>query len=110
MDVVAQLLQGRLLSYDDIQSLVNQKSPSNPYREMYCKPIPGRQSQYLASCLPLAGYHVAAVVGKLQLEHRLPLCGRQNLLCPSCRSLGKKQLPGAISRVARWWLTEPEPY
>ncbi|NMB45772.1 MAG: DEAD/DEAH box helicase family protein [Firmicutes bacterium] len=95
MDVVAQLLQGRLLSYDDIQSLVNQKSPSNPYplRDvLQALSLEGKVSIWPGIVSPLAGYHVCSRCGeKLQLESiDCPLCGRQNcVVCPSCRSLGE---------------------
>ena len=95
LDPVAEILQGRLLTYDEIQSAAHQITKHSPYplRDiLQVLALDKRIHIQAGIASPLQGYGVCNRCGESQgLEvFDCPLCGRSDCrVCPSCRNLGE---------------------
>ncbi len=95
LGTVEELLWGRVLSYDELQSLVTRRNIASPdpLRDvLQALFLEDRLEIWPGIVSPLPGYSVCSRCGeKLKLETvDCPLCGRADcIVCPSCRSLGE---------------------
>ena len=89
------LLQGRVLCYDEVRSLLEQREQTEfyPLRDlMQACALAGRLEIWPGILSPLDDYHVCCRCGERQQfeESDCPLCGRSNcVVCLACRSLGE---------------------
>ncbi len=95
LEAIGQLLQGRVLSYDEVRSLLEQReqTESYPLRDLLqaCA-LAGRLEIWPGILSLLDDYHVCCRCGERQQfeESDCPLCGRSNcVVCLACRSLGE---------------------
>ena len=95
LDPVAQVLWGRMLTYDEIQSAANQIIKVNPYPlrdTLQSLALDGQIEIWPGVASPLQGYGVCRRCGESQGLEKVdcPLCGRSDCsVCPSCRGLGE---------------------
>ena len=95
VDSVTGLLQGRVLSYDEVRLVIGRNSLSSPYplRDLLqALALGGRIEIWPGLVSPWPDYYTCRRCGeKSQLERiDCPLCGRDNcVICLSCRSLGE---------------------
>lgn len=95
LDPIAEILQGRLLTYDEIQSAAQKITKHSPYplRDiLQVLALDGRVHIKAGVTSPFQGYGVCQRCGESQgLEvFDCPLCGRSDCrICPSCRNLGE---------------------
>ncbi|NLA58316.1 MAG: hypothetical protein GX855_05390 [Firmicutes bacterium] len=95
LEEVGRLIEGRVLSYDEVRSLLEQRHVISPYplRDLLqaCA-LAGKLEIWPGVISPLEGYHICCRCGERQQLETIdcPLCGRSGcVICLACRSLGE---------------------
>ncbi|NLY52501.1 MAG: DEAD/DEAH box helicase family protein [Firmicutes bacterium] len=95
LEAIGRLIEGRVLSYDEVRSLLEQWGVVSPYplRDLLqAGALAGKLRIWPGIISPLPDYHVCCRCGERQQFDKIecPLCGRSSCVaCLACRSLGE---------------------